>query len=87
MMLEILEIITESLQDHFWMFTSVSCHESSILSIISFKKLLSIYYKKKITVKAPNDLLINKKKICGILQEIIKQSDKTYMILEPGVRR
>ena len=26
------------------------------------KKLLSIYYKKKITVKAPNDLLINKKK-------------------------
>jgi BirA family biotin operon repressor/biotin-[acetyl-CoA-carboxylase] ligase len=49
------------------------------------KKLLSIYYKKKITVKAPNDLLINKKKICGILQEIIKQSDKTYMIVGIGV--
>ena len=35
------------------------------------RELLSKYYKEKITFKKPNDLLINKKKICGILQESI----------------
>src|SRR5210317_94211 len=35
------------------------------------RKLLSKYYKKKIIYKKPNDLLIDKKKICGILQETL----------------
>ena len=55
------------------------------INCILVKKLLSIYCKKKITIKEPNDLLINKKKICGILQEIIKKSNKTYMIVGIGV--
>ena len=38
------------------------------LNCLLVKKLLTIYYKKKIIFKSPNDLLINKKKICGILQ-------------------
>ena len=46
------------------------------------KKLLAKYYKKKIDFKKPNDLLIKKKKICGILQETI---DKKYLIVGIGI--
>ena len=49
------------------------------------KKLLSIYYKKKIIFKKPNDLLINKKKICGILQEKISKLNKRYLIVGIGI--
>ena len=38
------------------------------------KKLIAKYYKNRITIKLPNDLLIKKKKICGILQETITNS-------------
>ena len=49
------------------------------------KKLLSNYVKNKITFKKPNDLLINKKKISGILQEIITKSDKKFLITGIGI--
>tara|TARA_X000000368_G_scaffold171272_1_gene135086 strand:- start:20 stop:556 length:537 start_codon:yes stop_codon:yes gene_type:complete len=49
------------------------------------KKLLSKYIKKKIIFKKPNDLLINKKKISGILQEIITKSDKKFLITGIGI--
>ena len=49
------------------------------------KKLLSLYYKKRISIKPPNDLLINKKKISGILQEIIKKGKTKYMIVGIGI--
>ena len=49
------------------------------------KKLLAKYYKKKIDFKKPNDLLINKKKICGILQETIDKLDKKYLIVGIGI--
>ena len=49
------------------------------------KDVISKYYKKKITFKAPNDLLINKKKICGILQERIKNSTNEYLIVGIGL--
>ena len=48
------------------------------------KDVISKYYKKKITFKLPNDLLINKKKICGILQEKIEKSKKKYLIVGIG---
>ena len=48
------------------------------------KDVISKYYKKKITFKLPNDLLINKKKICGILQEKIDHSKKQYLIVGIG---
>ena len=48
------------------------------------KNVISKYYKKKITFKLPNDLLINKKKICGILQEKIERSKKSYLIVGIG---
>ena len=48
------------------------------------KDVILKYYKKKITFKIPNDLLINKKKICGILQEKIEKSKKSYLIVGIG---
>ena len=49
------------------------------------RKLLSRFYKKKITIKPPNDLLINGKKICGILQESIIKDEKQYLIIGVGI--
>ena len=49
------------------------------------KNLISRYYKKKIVFKEPNDLLINKKKICGILQETVSKFDEIYLIVGIGI--
>ena len=49
------------------------------------KKLLSFYYKKKIIFKKPNDLMINRKKICGILHETLIKFDKKYLIVGIGI--
>lgn len=49
------------------------------------KKVISKYYKKKISFKLPNDLLIEKKKICGILQEKIEKLDQNYLIVGIGL--
>ena len=49
------------------------------------KKLLTNYYKKKIIIKKPNDLLIDKKKISGILQEIISKSGNKFLVVGIGI--
>ena len=49
------------------------------------KSVLSKYCKKKIIFKSPNDLLIDKAKICGILQEKIENSDINYLIVGIGL--
>jgi BirA family biotin operon repressor/biotin-[acetyl-CoA-carboxylase] ligase len=49
------------------------------------RKLLSIYYKKEIIFKKPNDLLIDKKKICGILQETLTKFNKRYLVVGIGI--
>ena len=55
------------------------------INCLLVKKLISKFYKKKIVYKAPNDLLINKKKISGILQETIIKDDKKYLIVGIGI--
>ena len=55
------------------------------LNCLLVKKLLTIYYKKKIIFKSPNDLLINKKKICGILQETYNKINKKYLVVGIGL--
>ena len=55
------------------------------INCLLVKKLLSKYYKKKIIFKKPNDLLINKKKISGILQETISTSDNKFLIVGVGI--
>ena len=55
------------------------------LNCLLVKRLISKYTKKKIYFKKPNDLLIEKKKICGILQETIYKSNKKYLITGIGI--
>ncbi len=64
---------------------SVSLKQLTKINCLLVKKLLSTYYKKKIVFKKPNDLLINNKKISGILQETISKFDKRYLIVGIGV--
>ena len=53
---------------------------SIILNIL--KKLCK---NKQIKFKKPNDIYINKKKVCGILQEIISIRNKNYLIVGIGI--
>jgi len=57
--------------------TNINCH--------LVKKLLSNFYKNKITIKKPNDLLINNMKISGILQETLSKSGETFIIVGIGI--
>ena len=63
----------------------ISFKQLTKLNCLFVKKILSKYYKKKIIYKKPNDLLIDKKKICGILQETLIKLDKKYLIVGVGV--
>ena len=64
---------------------TISLKQITKINCLLVKKLLSIYYKKKITHKKHNDLLINKQKICGILQEKISNLKKKYLIVGIGI--
>ena len=55
------------------------------INCLLIKKLLKNYYKKNIVFKKPNDLLIQKKKISGILQEIISIFDDKFLIVGIGI--
>ena len=66
-------------------YLTVSLKQITKVNCLLVKKLLSIYYKKKIVFKKPNDLLINKKKICGILQEKISKINQKYLIVGIGI--
>ena len=63
----------------------ISINKLTLLNCLMVKKLLSQYYTKQIIFKKPNDLLIDKKKICGILQEKICKLQKTYLIVGIGI--
>jgi len=49
------------------------------------KRVIQKYIKKKLTIKYPNDILVNEKKICGILQEVIFFKLKKLMIVGIGI--
>ena len=47
--------------------------------------MISKIISKKIKIKWPNDLLFNKLKLCGILQEVIKFDNFDYLIVGIGL--
>ena len=65
-----------SIKDHF-LFTAITAN-----SIVNF---VSKYINKKIRIKWPNDIIINKKKISGILTEIVELKNKRYIIIGMGI--
>ena len=64
---------------------NVSINTITKINCMLVKKLLSSFTKKKILFKKPNDLLIDKKKISGILQEIIFVKNKKFLITGIGI--
>ncbi len=57
----------------------ISFNKLTKINCLIVKKCISQYFKK------PNDLLIQKKKICGILQEKVNKFNNTYLIVGIGV--
>ena len=65
--------------------TNLSISAITKINCLLVKKLLSKFTRKKILLKKPNDLLIDKKKISGILQEVIFVNDKKFLITGIGI--
>ena len=65
--------------------TNLSMTAITKINCLLVKKLLSKFTRKKILFKKPNDLLIDKKKISGILQEVIFVKDKKFLITGIGI--
>ena len=63
----------------------LSLKDLTKVNCLLVKKLLSNFYNGKITIKKPNDLLIKKMKISGILQEILIKSGKKFIVIGVGV--
>ena len=64
---------------------SMSISKLTKLNCNIIKQSISKFIKKKIKIKYPNDLLINNKKFCGILQEIIINDKKKFIIVGVGI--
>jgi len=62
-----------------------SLKELTNINCLLVKKLLSDFYKGKISIKKPNDLLIYNKKISGILQETFFKSGEKFIIVGIGI--
>ena len=55
------------------------------INCLLVKKLLSSFYKGKIIIKKPNDLLIDNMKISGVLQETLSKSGEQFIIVGIGI--
>jgi len=61
-------------------------NEFSIINPVIISSVIEHFCeKKKISFKWPNDVLVNGKKICGILQELITLNSKKFLIIGIGV--
>ena len=57
----------------------------SALTANSIIKFLNKYIDKKINIKWPNDIIINNKKIAGIMTELFEQNNIKYIIIGAGI--
>ena len=63
----------------------INFKQYAILNAYLIKKILTKYIYKKINIKWPNDLMIENKKVCGILQEVINYKKKNFIIVGIGI--
>ena len=63
----------------------INFKQFAILNALLIKKVISKTISRKIKIKWPNDLLFNKMKFCGILQEVIKFDNFDYLIVGIGL--
>ena len=63
----------------------INFKQFAVLNALLLKKVISKIISKKIKIKWPNDLLFNKLKFCGILQEVIKFDNFDYLIVGIGL--
>ena len=63
-----------------------SFSEFSIINPIILSEVIKHFCKnKRINLKFPNDVFVNRKKICGILQELVTLNGAKYLIIGIGV--
>ena len=60
-------------------------NEFSIINPIIISDVIKHFCNKNIKLKFPNDISVNGKKICGILQEVITSKDKNFLIIGIGI--
>ena len=65
--------------------TKVKPEDISIINPYIVKKVLDKYTKYKIKVKWPNDLIVKRKKLSGILQETIRYKSRSFLIIGIGI--
>ena len=58
---------------------------SMINPVIISEVIKKLCRKKKISFKWPNDVFVDGRKICGILQELITSNDKKFLIIGIGI--
>ena len=63
----------------------ISLKKLTSINLSILKKIIKNQIKIKTEVKLPNDILIYKKKVCGILQEIIFKNNVKYLIIGVGI--
>tara|TARA_B100000029_G_scaffold262422_2_gene258614 strand:- start:76 stop:660 length:585 start_codon:yes stop_codon:yes gene_type:complete len=63
-----------------------SFDEFSIINPVIISNVIRKFCKKKnISIKWPNDIFVKRKKICGILQELITHNNKKFLIIGIGI--
>ena len=63
----------------------ISLRKITKINCFLVRDCLQKFTKFKIIIKKPNDILINKQKICGILQEIVFKKKKKFLIVGIGI--
>ena len=63
----------------------INFRQFAILNAFLLKKVITKISSNKIKIKWPNDLLFNRMKFCGILQEVVKFDNFDYLIVGIGL--
>ena len=65
--------------------SNLSLKKITTINLSILKKIISSQITGKIYIKLPNDILIYKKKVSGILQEIMYKNNNKYLIVGIGI--